>query len=244
MENQPPLQIGLLLCDDVIESARARYGDYARMFRRGLRAGGNDAELTAFNCYLGEFPRAPEEFDAYLISGSRNGAYEKLDWISQLCEFVRGCYAQRKKTVGICFGHQLIAHALGGEARKAEAGWGAGIHASRIIARAAWMEDDSDSAQYNLVVLHQDQVVSLPPGFRVLAANDFCPVSMFEDEVHGAALGIQGHPEFDKAYCAFRIDARKELFGPALHRASLDSLEKMELDSARVWRWVASFLRH
>ncbi|MGR3983938.1 MAG: GMP synthase [Gammaproteobacteria bacterium] len=242
MTNQPQLRIGLLLCDDVDESAHARYGTYARMFHDGMRAGQNDMgsmELTAFNCYRGEFPRAPREFDAYLISGSRRGAYEQLEWIARLQEFVRDCHAQRKKTVGICFGHQLIAHALGGETRKAGAGWGIGVHASRIIERPAWMEDGG-AAQYNLVVLHQDQVVALPPGFRVIAENDFCPVSMFAGD---CALGIQGHPEFDKAFCEFRINARKENYAPALHRAALDSLAKMELHSARVWGWVARFFR-
>jgi len=239
MTEQPHFRIGLLLCDDVDESARARYGSYARMFHDGMRATENNMELSAFDCYRGELPRTPQEFDAYLISGSRRGAYEKLEWVARLQEFVRGCHNARKKTVGICFGHQLIAHALGGEARKSDAGWGIGVHASRIIRRPAWM--DGDEAHYNLVVLHQDQVVALPPGFRVIAENDFCPVSMFADDL---ALGIQGHPEFDKDFCAFRINARKELLAPAVHRAALDSLAKMELHSARVWRWVARFFRN
>ena len=101
--------------------------------------------------------------------------------------------------------------------------------------------DDDVNDSYNLVVLHQDQVVALPPGARAIAENDFCPVSMFVQDKR--VLGIQGHPEFDKAFCEFRINARKEIFGAELHRASLNSLQEMDLDSARVWRWVARFLR-
>ena len=71
---KPPMKIGLLLCDDVDHAARARYGTYAQMFREGIGAGENNLELTALDCYRGKFPRAPEEFDAYLISGSRRGA--------------------------------------------------------------------------------------------------------------------------------------------------------------------------
>ena len=246
------IQVGLLLCDDVDEADHARYGTYADMFR-SIRNADPNLILTPIRWYQGEMPASPDDYDAYLISGSRHGVYDPLPWIGQLQNFVRHCRERRKKTVGICFGHQLIAQALGGEARKSDAGWGFGIQSTRIIEPQAWMDNTGNGeaqpaqprqphtpAHYHLVVIHQDQVVALPPRFRVIAENDFCPVSMFVDD--GVMLGIQGHPEFSRAFCALRADARKAIIGDALHQKALASLAEMPLDSERVMGWVARFL--
>ena len=246
MQGTSKLKVGLLLCDDVDESDQARYGTYADMFRGGINAVDQNLILSPVHCHRGEMPDSPDDYDAFLISGSRHGVYDSLPWIVRLQDFVRGCRDRRKKTVGICFGHQLIAHALGGEARKADAGWGIGIHSTRITEPRPWMRDtgkgESDAPdRYNLVVVHQDQVVALPPGFRTIAENDFCPVSMFVgDEV---MLGIQGHPEFSREFCEFRIHSRKAMLGDDLYRKSLASLKEMTLDSGRVLGWVARFIR-
>ena len=247
MKTAPKLSVGLLLCDDVDESAQARYGTYAEMFG-GITAVDDGLVFSPVRCYQGEMPGSPDDFDAFLISGSRYGAYDPLPWITQLRAFVRRCRDAKKKTVGICFGHQLIAHALGGEARKANAGWGIGIQSARITEAQAWMGDAGNGGlhspgRYNLVVVHQDQVVALPPGFRAIAENDFCPISMFVDD--NVMLGIQGHPEFSREFCEFRIHARREILGEDLYRKSLASLESMgmELDSERVLGWVARFIR-
>lgn len=246
MKNQSKLKVGLLLCDAVDESAQARYGTYAGMFNRGINAADDNLALCPVRCYRGEIPASPADFDAFLISGSRHGAYDPLPWITQLQDFVRCCRDYRKKTVGICFGHQLIAHALGGEVRKAEAGWGIGIHNARITEPQAWMGGIGNGelhapGRYNLVVVHQDQVVALPPGFRTIAENDFCPISMFVDD--NVMLGIQGHPEFSREFCESRIHARKETLGDELYRRSLASLKGTALDSSRVLGWIARFIR-
>lgn len=244
--NAATIRVGLLLCDDVDQDAQTEYGTYAGMFRACL--GGADAglELHSMRCDLGELPGAPGDFDAYLISGSRHAVYDAHAWVARLQEFVRDCRRRRKKTVGICFGHQLIAHACGGEARKANAGWGLGIHQARIIDgdgdRPAWLQDGGGD-DYRLVAIHQDQVVRLPPGFRAIAASDFCPVSMFVGGDGDAMLGIQGHPEFDNAFCKFRIEARRSQLDDAVYRRALDSLARLQPDSRRVAGWIARFIR-
>lgn len=249
MKTTPKLEVGLLLCDDVDQADQARYGTYTEMFSGGINAVDDNLALTPVRCYRGEMPDSPDDFDAFLISGSRHGVYEPLPWIAQLHDFVRRCRDHRKKTVGICFGHQLIAHALGGKARKT-GGWGIGIHNTRIIEPQAWMGtigkdgmngETRTPEPYNLIVIHQDQVVALPPGFRTIAENDFCPISMYVDD--NVMLGIQGHPEFSKEFCAFRIHARRELLGDDLVRQSLAALSQMDLDSGRVLGWVARFIR-
>ena len=245
---QATLQVGLLLCDDVDESAHAQHGTYTEMFTRGLRAADANLALTPIRCDQNAIPDSPDAFDAFLISGSRRAAYEERDWIARLREFVRECYHHRKKTVGICFGHQLIAHALGGETRKADRGWGFGVHRAQITEPQSWMraQDVSNAKQpprgYNLVVIHQDQVTALPPNFRAIANNAFCPVSMLIDNA-GRMLGIQGHPEFDKNFCAYRLDRRKDQLTAAAYRRARASLAQLESDSAEVFRWIARFIR-
>ena len=234
------IKVGLLLCDDVDREYQSRYGDYAAMFGDGLRAVDDDFLLTPIRCHEGELPDSVDDFDGYLISGSRAGVYDELQWIAALQDFVRRCFEARKKTVGICFGHQLIAQALGGEAKKSDAGWGIGVQNARIISPQTWMNGDDDS-RYNLIVVHQDQVIKLPRGFRVIAENDFCPVSMFVGD--DVALGIQGHPEFSREFCTFRVHARREILGEDVFHNAIDSLTKTTPDSSRVLSWVARFLR-
>lgn len=243
MTNTSPIRIGLLLCDDVDVAAQDEYGTYADMFARQIHAADDNMTVSPLRAYEGELPDSPDDFDAFMISGSRHATYDSSEWIAQLHEFVRRCFDHRKKTVGICFGHQLIAHALGGEARKSDVGWGVGIHTTRITAPQTWMDASELIApnRYNLIVVHQDQVVKLPPDSCVIAENDFCPISMFvTDDV---MLGIQGHPEFSKKYCEFRIHHRKKLFSTELYEQSLASLEQMELDALQVFDWITRFIR-
>lgn len=238
------LKIGLLLCDDVDLDARETYGTYTEMFRKGLEPETNSMDLVAFRCYEGESPPQPEEFDGYVISGSRYSVYDDYPWIAQLMQFVRDCWNKNIKVVGICFGHQLIAHALGGRAEKADVGWGFGIQSTKITSRKPWMSDldDLNGDIYNLIVIHQDQVVEMPPEFKTIAENDFCPNSMIvADE---KMLGIQGHPEFGKEFCAFRADFRRELIGEEVYQSTLHSLQENQTHSKTILGWVNNFLRN
>lgn len=246
-----PLNIGLLLCDDVDDSAHAQYGSYTGMFERALNHGSGNVLLTAIRCFEDEPLLEPELFDGYIISGSRYSVYDDLPWIKSLLRFVVECRDRNVRVVGICFGHQLIAHALGGRTEKAGVGWGFGIQTAKITDRKSWMDTSgpsSDSSSesldgdlYNLVVIHQDQVVKVPPEFKTIAENDFCPNSMIV--AGNKMLGIQGHPEFSKEFCAFRAETRKKLIGQEVYERTLHSLAEYDADSGTVMQWVNNFLR-
>ncbi len=244
---QSSLRIGLLLCDDIDEEDREQHGSYTTMFQNALDADAEEIHLTAIRCFEGETLPQPRAFDGYLISGSRYGVYEDRPWIKSLQQFVVDCWEQNVRMVGICFGHQLIAHSLGGRTEKAECGWGFGIQAAQVTDRKSWMDDSGqcmrslDDGRYNLVVIHQDQVVKVPPEFETIAANDFCPNSMIVAD--NKMLGIQGHPEFDKEFCASRAAFRKELIGAEVYRNTLRSLAQQDTDSAMVMQWIHNFLR-
>ncbi len=233
------LNIGLLLCDDVPEDGQQQFGDYASMFRRAINTADNRIELTPYTADKGELPDDPLMYDGYLISGSGASVFEDKQWISDLMEFVRRCYNSKVKTVGICFGHQLIAHALGGETTRSEKGWGFGIHSAQLTARPQFLE--SGQERYKLVVIHQDQVTSLPTGFNTIAGNDFCPNSMITDGE--LMLGIQGHPEFGKDYCAYRAEFRRHTLGENKYQETLDLLANNDTDATEVFAWISRFLR-
>ncbi len=233
------LDLGLILCDDVPEDGRERFGNYTGMFTRGLQAADPDVRLTPYNAYLGELPDAPGDHAGYLVSGSGASVFEDRQWIRDAMAFIRRCRDDRVRVVGICFGHQLIAHALGGETIRSDNGWGFGIHRARLTAGRDWI--DADSPEFRLIVIHQDQVVSLPPGFETIASNDFCPHSIITDD--DLMLGIQGHPEFSKDYCAYRAEARRELIGEPKYQETLELLANNETDSTAVLGWVSRFLR-
>jgi len=237
------LRIGLLLCDDVDEAYRDQYGTYSEMFQSSIDESAEFIELVPVYCHLDETLPAPEDFDGYIISGSRYSVYEPRPWILDLQEFVGRCWQQNVKIVGICFGHQLIAHALGGKTEKAGAGWGFGIHAATVTEPQSWMKglNDLTANVYNLIVIHQDQVMEIPPAFTTIAENDFCPHSMIV--AHGKMLGIQGHPEFNKAFCKFRATLRRERIGEEVYQSALHSLRTQNTHSETILGWVKAFLR-
>ncbi len=247
MKNQSPLNVGLLLCDDVEEADREQYGSYAGMFQNTLDPGSKNIRLTEIRCFEGEVLPRPGKFDGYVISGSRYSVYEDLPWIKSLQRFIVDCWNENVRVVGICFGHQLVAHALGGRAEKAESGWGFGIQTIRVTDRKSWMNDSDapsealDGDLYNLIVVHQDQVVDVPPEFETIAENEFCPNSMIVAD--NKMLGIQGHPEFNKEFCAFRAEFRKELIGQEVYQRTIRSLEQHNTDSAKIMKWVGNFLQ-
>src|SRR5690606_28142769 len=119
----------------------------------------------------GALPK-PADFDGLLITGSPAGVYEDHVWIAPLEHLVRETAKAGKPQVGICFGHQLMAKAFGGEVRKSDKGWGVGVHHYDVTADTPWMAPMQ--GKISCAVSHQDQVIAPPPGAKVIAGSDFC----------------------------------------------------------------------
>ena len=216
---------------------RARFGDYASMFVSTL--GGALGQGVSFGFYdvrCGRYPHRVDDCDGYLITGSRASAYDDEPWIVRLADFVRELDDARTKTVGICFGHQLIAGALGGQVDRAQAGWGVGVHTWKVVDDEPWMRPRLD--EFRLLASHQDQVTALPPGARLLASSDFCPNAAFAVGDHLVAM--QGHPEFTRGYAEFLMRGRRDRLGPAFG-PGLESL-KHPTDEGAIAAWIAGFL--
>ena len=197
----------------------------------------HNLELVEYRITEGEFP-AVGACDAYLITGSPKGVYDEEAWIARLGDFIRATYAEQRKMVGICFGHQILAHALGGHAEKSQKGWGIGLRRLQIKGQQRWMTPPlSQGAFY---YCHQDQVMRLPAGADLLAGNEFCPHGMFV--LHDRVLGFQGHPEFTKGVMQKAItwlDQTTQL--PHLDSAAA-TLNEGTPDRAVMAQWIVNFL--
>lgn len=220
--------LGLLLCDHVRPELLEVSGDYPEMIVRFMA--GFDVEV--FDVVAGHWPASVSDCDAWLVSGSRHSVNDDLPWIRRLESFVRKIADEARPYLGICFGHQLLATALGGSVVRS--GWRVGIKAATVCEPRSWMVPALDS--YRVLYSHSDQVRHLPKGATVLASSSECPVEMFE--VGPSMLAIQGHPEFSVEYAEALMNVRREIPVDVVDAASLDS----ELHSGELAAWLAGYL--
>ena len=176
------MKIGILQTGKAVPEVREEMGEYADIFEALLA--GHGFEFDRYMVVDGEFPPGPDAADGWLITGSKHGAYEDLPWIGRLEEFIRQVHDAKLPMIGVCFGHQIIAQALGGTVEKFPGGWAVGPQEYTF----------EDGTTMRLNAWHQDQVTQVPEGARVVASNDFCANAslMIGDHI----LTIQPHPEF------------------------------------------------
>jgi GMP synthase-like glutamine amidotransferase len=225
------MTIGILETGQPPEALRPEWGTYADMVRAML---GPDRSYRIYDVPAGELPAVPAECSAYVITGSSAGVHGDLPWIPPFLDFLRLVRGQAK-LVGICFGHQAMAKAFGGEVAKSPKGWGVGLHRYEIVSAPPGM---LEPLAFAIPAFHQDQVVKLPPGSRVLTASEFTPFASigYDDDT----VSLQGHPEFSPAFSAALIEAQRDLYGP-LARPALLSLLQPE-DGGRAANWLRSFV--
>ena len=196
-----------------------------------------DAVRPELKAEYGEYPVDIDEVDAYLITGSKSSVYEDKRWIIELMEFVRELNRRHKKLLGFCFGHQLVAQALGGKTERSAKGWGVGLHTHRFTTVPSW--HDQGDVDLNILVSHQDQVVAVPDSARVLAGSEFCENAVCQIGDH--ILTFQGHPEFVPQYSRELLSIRRERIGEAAYAAGVSSLSGIA-QGQRVGSWVLNFL--
>jgi len=187
------MKIGILMTGHAVPEVLPTMGDYDAFFARLLD--GHGFEYKAYDCEGGVIPDSPNECDGWLITGSKHGAYEDHPWIPPLEDFIRRVYATDRPLVGICFGHQIVAQALGGKVVKYDGGWSIGQTTYEI-----------EGETLGLNAWHQDQVVDLPDGAKVIGSSDFCANAalVYGDKIYT----IQPHPEFEADMIDFLVKYR------------------------------------
>lgn len=222
------MKIGILLTGHAPDALIDATGDYDLFFQRLL-----DGHGFAFETWAvvdGQFPPDALAADGWLITGSRHGAYEDHDWIAPLEQLVRDIQASGRPMVGICFGHQIIAQALGGRVEKYAGGWSVGR-----------VEYDTATGPVAIQAWHQDQVTQAPDGARVLGRTAFCEnaILAYGDRI----LTYQPHPEFGSDFVRALIEKRGRGVVPdAQLDAALADLDA-PLDSPRVADDMAAFFK-
>ena len=220
------MTIGILQTGSPPQALQPKWGTYADMVRKML---GEARDYRVYDVRHGELPRDPAECELYVITGSSAAVYDDLPWIPPLLDFIRAARGHAKM-LGICFGHQAMAVAFGGEVIKSPKGWGLGLHRYEIVEPPPSMVEPRGLA---IPAFHQDQVVTLPPGAHVLAASDFTPfASIGYDE---NTLSVQGHPEFTIHFSAALIEAKRDVYGPIADTALLSLLQPHDCDRAAEW---------
>lgn len=224
--------------DDLID----KHGSYADMFIQLLDREGPFFEYNVYTVCDNEMPQSVDECDGWLMTGSKFSAYDDLGWIAPLEIFVRDIHRAKLPLIGVCFGHQLIAQALGGRVEKSVKGWGLGLDTYHFSEDSP-LQLNGDN-RCTLHIFHQDQVVELPPETDVYAQSEFCEYAGLS--IGDKTLTIQAHPEFPDRYNYDLLQARKLSVVPeALANAAMLMLDQSDrnIDSARFGRWMSAFLR-
>jgi GMP synthase-like glutamine amidotransferase len=229
------MRIAILQTDHVLDQFQAEFGDYPAMFKAVLGSGSRSIEFVSYDVQVAV--PATVDCDAYLITGSRHSVYDDLPWIAELVDFLGQVLAKDRKILGICFGHQLIAHFFGGEVGPADGGWAVGVHASQVICEKAWMS--GSRREIRLISSHKDQVRRIPENAEIFATNAFCPVAGFT--MADKVWTIQGHPEFLPDYSSALMRFRREIIGESVYQSGVESLSE-PLDAMTVAEWMLNFV--
>lgn len=220
--------IGILQTGLAPDALAPQFGEYPAMFARLLD--GHGFTFRTYGVVNGELPAAATDCDGWLITGSKYGAYEDHPWIPPLEQLIRDAFAAHVPVVGICFGHQIVAQAMGGKVQKYAGGWAVGA-----------TDYDFGGESITLNAWHQDQVTALPKGAKVIASNDFCANAalLYDDR----ALTIQAHPEYGPDFINGLMRTRGKGVVPDPLLAAATARLQTPLQTAAIADRIAAFFK-
>jgi len=216
------MRLALLVCDTPMAPVVAEDGDYVQIFSTWLnnsKPQGFEYVMDAFDVKdKMEYPSDETHYDGMLLTGSASSAYEDREWIRKLVDYVARIPTTRPKTklIGICFGHQIIAQAMGSKCVPNDGKWEIGI---TELALTDLGRQIFGVTTLNIQQFHRDHVPVVPSDFDLLGSTSismnqgmvkFKPrsssqrVSLSEIQI----ITVQGHPEFTKSIVQKMVDTR------------------------------------
>ncbi|WP_421761148.1 glutamine amidotransferase-related protein [Devosia sp.] len=233
------MKLTIIQTGDVPPALRPDFGAYPPMFHRMFEAAGATFEYEAVPVFDGAAFPDPAKLDAILITGSAAGVYDDFTWLDPLRAFIRHAYSTRTPMLGICFGHQIMADALGGDVRKSEKGWGLGRHKYEVKSRPEFLATDLPAL--SIACSHQDQVITPPKEAQVFMGSAFTPNAGLV-YANGAALSLQPHPEFTDDYTLALAELRRGKAPDAVVEEAVASVSKPS-HSGDMAGWLGAFLQ-
>ncbi|WP_133010396.1 glutamine amidotransferase-related protein [Marinomonas flavescens] len=233
------MKIGILAAGITPDVLQANYPSYADMFARQLTSIEPALEFEIYDVRLNEFPQNSASCDGWLITGSKFNSYDDEPWILRLCDFIREIDSTQQTLVGICFGHQIIARALGGTVTKSPAGWGVGVHHYQNLGKIPTLPDATDIA---FCAFHQDQVIEKPEKLDVFLTSDFCEFAgfIYQDRI----LTFQGHPEFSKDYESELVELYADVtLSTEVANKARHTIKEESIQNTQLMTWIAQFLK-
>ena len=232
------MKLTIIQAGDVPPPLRAKFGPYPAMYMRMFDEAGFGFEYEAVPIYDGAAFPDPAKLEAVVITGSAAGVYDDFAWLDPLRAFIRGAYAANTAMLGICFGHQIMADALGGDVRKSDKGWGLGRHTYSVKGRPDILATELPAL--SIACSHQDQVIVPPRDAEVYLSSDFTPNAGLAYR-NGKALSMQPHPEFLDDYTLALAELRRGKAPDEVVDQAVASLAK-ESHSGDVAVWLGNFL--
>lgn len=233
------MKLTIIQTGEVPVPLRERFGPYRKMFERMFDQTGGRFSYEMVAVSDGEPLPDPGSLEGIVLTGSAAGVYDDFAWLTPLRAFIRGAYGKRIPMLGICFGHQIMADALGGDVRKSEKGWGLGRHTYGVRGRPDFMRTAPGALA--VACSHQDQVIVPPAEAEVILASDFTPNAGLVYR-NGAALSFQPHPEFLDDYTLALAEMRRGKAPDEVVETALSSIATPS-NSAEVAGYIGQFFR-
>lgn len=231
------MKLTIIQTGEVPPTLRPEFGPYPKMFERMFEQAGFGFSFETVPVFDGAPMPDATRLEGIVITGSAAGVYEDHVWLEPLRAFIRNAYGAATPMLGICFGHQIMADALGGDVRKSEKGWGLGRHVYGVRQRPGFMDGSPDALA--VACSHQDQVIVAPAEAEVILASDFTPNAGLAYR-NGAALSFQPHPEFEDPYTLALAELRRGKAPDAVVEAALASVNRAS-DSGALARYIGAF---
>lgn len=236
------MHVGVFVTGDPPEALQTDHGDYAAMMERLLRRGGET--WTVYRVLEGQFPgkEAMRALDVIVVTGSKFDAHGTEEWIQKAKTVLKEAYEAGTHLIGICFGHQLIALALGGVSERGHVGLELGVQALEPTTALTVAFPDL-ALPLHIIQVHQDQVTRLPPDATLLASSPLTPIEIFR--IRDQVLCIQGHPEFSIAFLHALIDARSEsyVYTSETVDAARDSIQRLKPSTVALQQLIHAFMK-
>ena len=230
------MRIGLLLCGETPEALQPEFGTYADCLTKRFQLYGSQAQVRSWHVWQGEMPDDVLAADAYVVGGSPASVMDRAVWIDRLSGFIRQAHRARRRLLGICFGHQVIHHALGGMVERAAGGWGLGVYPVQVCHSLPGL---APRKTLTLPAMHRDQVVRPAMGLRRYAGTDICPYYLMGHTTK--ILTIQGHPEFTTDFLRAFLHVARDRFDVDVLARATSSL-KTPTDSLAMCQAINRFL--